>query len=169
MAFTTAATSAATLILCASYLLYHYPPIEIARHGLTALFHVQSVLPAGAAKNWRIAVTSVMHLVPAIDPTKDPYVTRYKPPAKCVAYDHEKKQGSAVLITGGTGFIGIHLIDLLLRTTNRRIYVLVRTKSAGKLQREAARFQLQLPGFEGRVTLLDGDCKRVSLGLPALQ
>ncbi|MBV9870661.1 MAG: SDR family oxidoreductase, partial [Frankiaceae bacterium] len=37
------------------------------------------------------------------------------------------------LVTGGTGFIGRHLVDLLAARDGARVLVLVRPQSAGKL------------------------------------
>eukprot|EP00966_Prymnesium_polylepis_P335819 7391155-Prymnesium_polylepis.1 len=140
---------------------------EVIRWALTALSPLQSSLPPALAKQWRLTITLLFQAIPAIDPGKDPYLTSYELPARC--RPPAAAGQTALLITGGTGFVGVHLIDHLLRTTTRRLFVLVRAKSAGKIQREAARYSLSLPGFDERVTLLDGDCKRADLGLDEAQ
>ena len=144
---------------------------EPLRRALTRLYHLQSSLPPSLAKQWRLAITLAFQAIPALDPGCDEYLTKYEPPARCLPLHGFPVDATrrAILITGGTGFVGVHLIDHLLRTTNRHLYVVVRAKSAGKIQREAKRYKLSLPGFDERVALLDGDCKRADLGLSAAQ
>lgn len=141
--------------------------VDWARRALTWLYHVQDRLPPSLAKQWRLIVTLLLQLIPAIDPTEDPLLVEYSPPS-CTPYDHASKP-EGVLITGGTGLVGVHLIDHLLRTTSRPLFCIVRTRSAGKLRKEAAKYKLTLPGFDARVTLLDGDCKKADLGLSVEQ
>ena len=155
--------------ICVGVLLL-YPPVEPFRRFLTALFGVQSRLPPACAKHWRLAVTLLLNLIPAIDPATDPLLTDYELPATVKPYDEgDPVRSRGVFITGSTGLVGVHLIDHLLRTTDKHLYCLVRARSAGKIQREAATHALALPGFAARVTLLDGDCKRPDLGLSHAQ
>lgn len=140
-------------------------PTEVLRKALTFAYRLQGWLPSALASKWRTAVTLALHALPAIDPATDTYLDSV--PERCEPFEHSS--GGAVLITGGTGMVGVHLIDHLLRTSSRTLYVIVRAKSAGKIQREAAKYKLSLPGFEARVRLLDGDCKRADLGLSAAQ
>ena len=162
-----AATALCILVIAA----YRRPPVEIVRKLLTALYHIQGRLPPALAKSWRLLVTLAFQAIPAVDPLKDPYVTTYKLPSAFKRYDASSANDprDAVLITGVTGFVGLHLLDYLLRTTNLPIFILVRARSVAKLRREAARYQLKLDHFDDRVTLLEGDCKRASLGLSGAQ
>ena len=45
---------------------------------------------------------------------------------------------SRVMVTGGTGFIGHHMIDYLLKNTDHEIVILVRMDFSGILNRLAA-------------------------------
>ena len=159
-------TVAVVIIVCLRVILV--PPVELARKILTALYHVQGVLPAPLAKSWRLVITLAFQAIPGVDPSKDSYITTYSLPAvvKGVAPASEDTRKGA-LITGVTGFVGLHLLDYLLRTTDARVFILVRKRSLGKLRQEAQRYKLSLPGFEERVRLLEGDCKRADLGLSA--
>ena len=129
-------------------LLVYRPPVELLRELFTRLYHVQSHLPAALAKQWRLGATLLLQLVPAMDPAADPYLTAYDVPP-CAAGNGK----SAVLITGATGMVGLHLMDLLLRTTDARVYAVVRRRSLEKLRRDAGKYGLALPQFEGRVTI----------------
>jgi NAD(P)-dependent dehydrogenase (short-subunit alcohol dehydrogenase family) len=64
-------------------------------------------------------------------------------------------------VTGGTGFIGRHLVELLTQRDDARVLVLVRESSAGKL----ARFQQT--EFGERVEPLIGDLTEPHLGVSA--
>ena len=141
--------------------------IECVRKLLTWLYHVQGFLPGPLAKAWRLAITAALHTIPAVDPLTDNYVTKYKLPRVKPLQQNEQRDGT--LITGVTGFVGLHLLDHLLQTTSRKLYVLIRKRSLDKLRREAARYKLSLPGFDARVVLLEGDCKRADLGLTKAQ
>ena len=129
-------------------LLVYRPPVELLRELFTRLYHVQSHLPAALAKQWRYGATLLLQLVPAMDPAADPYLTAYDAPP-CAAGNGK----SAVLITGATGMVGLHLMDLLLRTTDARVLAVVRRRSLEKLRRDAGKYGLALPQFEGRVTI----------------
>ena len=91
-------------------------PREVLRRALVRLYHVQQRLPAPVAKQWRLGVTLLLQIVPAMDPEADPYLTEYAVPA-C---SREAAPGRGVCITGATGMVGLHLMDLLLRTTDAR-------------------------------------------------
>jgi NAD(P)-dependent dehydrogenase (short-subunit alcohol dehydrogenase family) len=58
------------------------------------------------------------------------------------------------LVTGGTGFVGRHLVDRLLAHDDARVLVLVRPASVGRLDR-----------FVGRVEALHGDLTEPMLGV----
>ena len=132
-------TAAAILITVAVVVasLVRCPPTEAVRSALSFAYRLQGFLPAALAKQWRTAVTLALHALPAIDPATDVFLEAV--PERCAPFDHSA--GGAVLITGGTGMVGVHLIDHLLRTTDKTLYVLVRAKSAGKLHREAAKYK----------------------------
>ena len=66
------------------------------------------------------------------------------------------------LVTGGTGFLGRHLLERLLRRPDATVHVLVRESSAGRLGALAA----SLPGGE-RLSPLVGDLSQDGLGLTA--
>ena len=63
---------------------------------------------------------------------------------------------SAHLVTGGTGFIGRHLVEELLKRKDAEIFVLVRPQSKGKLAR-----------WGKRVTPIEGDIASKGLGVSA--
>ena len=143
---------------------------EIARAALTSAFGAEAWLPDSLAANWRTFTTLALQALPAIDPTQDTWVTAYEPPQKrhCKPFEHGEKPGDgAVLITGATGFVGVHLVEHLLKTTRKRLYCVVRARSAGKILQPGTKFGLQLHehGYDERVALLDGDCKQRDLGL----
>ena len=137
--------------------------MEIARQTLTCLYRLHSRLPTALGKKWQLLCTLAFHALPAIDPFADPLLHEYKLPSSVRSLRPDDER-TGILITGGTGLVGLHLIELLLRTTSCKLYVLVRAKSTSKLHREAARYKLTLPNFDERVTLLAGDCKSADLG-----
>jgi thioester reductase-like protein len=78
-----------------------------------------------------------------------------------------------VLLTGATGFLGMELLARYLQRTERRVYLLVRGKSAPAV---AARVQWTLDCLFGaghsyaeRVTAVRGDLTRGGLGLASAQ
>ena len=46
-------------------------PREVLRRALVRLYHVQQRLPAPVAKQWRLGVTLLLQIVPAMDPEAD--------------------------------------------------------------------------------------------------
>ncbi len=78
-------------------------------------------------------------------------------------------QAGDILLTGGNGFLGIHLLDRLLHTTTARIHLLVRatdaTEAAQKVHRAAAEYDIELGPFSGRLSFLPGDLSTPRLGL----
>ncbi len=77
---------------------------------------------------------------------------------------------AAILLTGATGFLGIHLLDVLLRNTQAHIYCLIRKPEDGnpyeRLITTLSEYDLDTRELEPRVTVLDGDICKPLLGLP---
>lgn len=78
---------------------------------------------------------------------------------------------SDILLTGVSGFIGIHLLEELLANTRARIYCLVRSKNAYdgwlKIEEAANRFHVVLqPEAKQRIVLVPGDLTLENMGLP---
>ncbi|MEA2695592.1 MAG: hypothetical protein QOJ16_4979, partial [Acidobacteriota bacterium] len=75
----------------------------------------------------------------------------------------------AVLLTGGTGFLGAYLLAELLRATPARVLCLVRAGSpeegVARLRQPLAARGLWEEGWEGRLEALPGDLARPRLGL----
>lgn len=76
---------------------------------------------------------------------------------------------ACVLLTGATGFVGVHVLAELLRSTPLRVICLVRAgqaESAALRLREAlAAHRLSAPELASRVEVLRGDLKEPRLGL----
>lgn len=79
------------------------------------------------------------------------------------------KQGSAILLTGATGFVGRFLLRELLDATPGKIYCLVRGQSrADSLQRLKSildEWSLWQEGDEHRIIAIQGDIKQPQLGM----
>jgi len=79
------------------------------------------------------------------------------------------RQPADVLLTGATGFFGVHLLRELLATTTARVHCLVRADDPGhgltRIARSAERFELGQLDL-GRVVPLAGDLTQPGLGLP---
>ena len=76
---------------------------------------------------------------------------------------------TAILLTGATGFLGIHLLDVLLRNTGAHIYCVMRmstdSEPYGRLITALSEFGLEARNLERRVTTLTGDICKPQLGL----
>ncbi|MER6046558.1 thioester reductase domain-containing protein [Streptomyces sp. NPDC001793] len=74
-----------------------------------------------------------------------------------------------ILLTGGNGFLGVHLLDRLLRATTARVHLLVRaadaTEAAQKVHRAAAEYDIDLADASPRLRYLSGDLSAPRLGL----
>ena len=80
------------------------------------------------------------------------------------------RQPRAVLLTGATGFLGIHLLRELLTSTTAQVHCLVRANSTARALRRIAQAAQRygLGGLDlGRVVPLAGDLARPGLGLPS--
>lgn len=77
----------------------------------------------------------------------------------------------AVLVTGGTGFVGAYLIHELIARTRAKIYCLVRADSdaaaLGRLRRNAEHYRIWSDAWADRVVAIAGDIGRPRLGLSA--
>jgi NAD(P)-dependent dehydrogenase (short-subunit alcohol dehydrogenase family) len=72
----------------------------------------------------------------------------------------------AYFVTGGTGFIGRRLIQLLLAHRQGKVHVLVREGSTGRLEELIARWELAVgPAAAKRVVPVLGDLRRPLLGV----
>lgn len=75
----------------------------------------------------------------------------------------------AVLVTGGTGFVGAYLIRELMARTRAKIYCLVRadsdTAAADRLRRNAEHYRIWNDAWTGRLVPIAGDIGRPYLGL----
>ena len=80
------------------------------------------------------------------------------------------QQPRAVLLTGATGFLGVHLLRELLTSTNARVHCLVRAAAdvhpLGRITRAAERYGLDHLDLS-RVVPVVGDLARPGLGLAA--
>ena len=78
-----------------------------------------------------------------------------------------------VLLTGATGFLGIHVLSALLERTDARIRCLVRARSdeeaLGRLRQSAGRFRVRLGEVQGRLEVCRGDLASPRFGMTALK
>ncbi|MCP4149520.1 MAG: NAD-dependent epimerase/dehydratase family protein [bacterium] len=80
-----------------------------------------------------------------------------------------------ILLTGGTGYLGIHLLQALLQNTTARIHVLVRGQNAEeageRLQRKFHWYFKDTPyqKYKARISVIAGDIAADSFKLPAKQ
>ena len=76
-----------------------------------------------------------------------------------------------VLLTGATGFVGVHILERLLSDTDLEIILLIRDKKGvGPRERLEASFRAAFPAQvlpEERISVLSGDLSRPSLAVPA--
>ncbi len=74
-----------------------------------------------------------------------------------------------ILLTGATGFLGIHLLEELLLNTTGSIICLVRANDAAaaidKIQQIAVKYHRQIADFIDRITTVCGDIRLPQLGL----
>ena len=75
-----------------------------------------------------------------------------------------------ILLTGATGFVGAHLLNELINTTDAEVFCLVRTSSIGRsayvrLQQTRAEQAIEPSTFNKRVTVLNGNLERARFGL----
>jgi NAD(P)-dependent dehydrogenase (short-subunit alcohol dehydrogenase family) len=84
-----------------------------------------------------------------------------------MAKNRRQKMGRAdgYFVTGGTGFIGRHLIQRLLARPTRRIFVLVRKQSLPRFKKRLAQWHAE----SGRVVPVVGDLTASHLGLAPRQ
>lgn len=79
---------------------------------------------------------------------------------------------SAVLLTGGTGFLGTFLLSELLTQTDATVYCLVRAKDPAdgerRLRERLQAFRLPAPG-QGRLVAVPGDLQKPRLGVSAIE
>jgi NAD(P)-dependent dehydrogenase (short-subunit alcohol dehydrogenase family) len=77
----------------------------------------------------------------------------------------EPGHADAYFITGGTGFIGRHLIQRLLQRPHRTLFVLVRQQSLPRFEERLATWHVE----RGRIVPVVGDLTAARLGLKPLQ
>lgn len=96
--------------------------------------------------------------------TIDPKVINFK--AKITANINKAKK---VLITGVTGFLGVHWLHHLLQNTNCEFYCLVRAQSTEaalhKLKQQMKYYQLEAELNPNRVKIITGSLEELKLGL----
>lgn len=72
-----------------------------------------------------------------------------------------KKEGD-ILLTGATGFLGIHLLEELYKKTDKKIYCLIRKKEKYD---EFLKIYTKIPANNNRIILLNGDITNEKLGI----
>jgi len=76
----------------------------------------------------------------------------------------KEKTNDAVLITGASGYLGMHILFELLETTNRKIYALVRDKDKFNALKYHY-FQNGLEQYQNRFEVIEGDITKNNCGL----
>lgn len=75
----------------------------------------------------------------------------------------------AVMLTGGTGFVGRFLLAQLLQDTDATIFCLVRARSeheaSSRLRATLSKWDLWRDGFERRIVAIPGDLRQPRLGI----
>jgi amino acid adenylation domain-containing protein/thioester reductase-like protein len=99
---------------------------------------------------------------------------RYITPARGMMYQPVKEIRS-ILLTGGTGFLGVYVIAEVLKTTHADIYCLVRPRrgedSKQRIENQMKRYQVWeadeawQSSFENRLQVVDGDVTLPRLGM----
>lgn len=81
----------------------------------------------------------------------------------------EELQPKEILLTGVTGFVGVYLLDALLRQTKANVYCIIRADNEKMLQQKFAanvdKYQLAHLKDNPRIKLLSGDLAKENLGL----
>ena len=72
-----------------------------------------------------------------------------------------KKEGNSILITGATSFLGIHIIRELIKTTDKKIYCMIRNKN--KFEKFIEEFT-ELTPSNPRLIPVNGDITKANLG-----
>ncbi|MCZ8521835.1 MULTISPECIES: thioester reductase domain-containing protein [Paenibacillus] len=93
--------------------------------------------------------------------------------ARCKELEHidllQKTEYAHILLTGATGYLGIHLLSDLLKETNSHIHVLVRGKTQKEAEARLADKWIYYFGFQAldraRVTIVRGDLVQDRFGL----
>ncbi|MEE1928880.1 amino acid adenylation domain-containing protein [Streptomyces sp. TRM 70351] len=74
-----------------------------------------------------------------------------------------------VFVSGGTGFLGVHLVDRLLRAGAERLHCLLRTRDeshgVARMAARMRRYDLDPQHLDGRVTVVPGDLSAERFGL----
>lgn len=122
---------------------------EALREGLVTAWERAETAPKPRRRLLRRAISLALNHLPAVDATRVPWLTYSIPRPRTGGGD------GTVLITGATGFVGVHLLSMLLHETDRRVVCVVRTPE--KLAEMAAEYALTLPHLAERVTFLRGN------------
>lgn len=77
-------------------------------------------------------------------------------------YSLPEKQGNAVMLTGASGFLGVHIIDELIKNTDKKIYCLVRREK--KLE-DAVKEYTNITYPNERIIAVKGDITLPDLGI----
>lgn len=94
-----------------------------------------------------------------------------EPPAVKAAKNRAWKEAQNVLVTGGTGYLGAHIIHELLQETKATVYCLIRVSGgASPGQRLLDTMNFYFPGiqaedFQHRIVMVKGDLSESDLGL----
>lgn len=79
------------------------------------------------------------------------------------------KTTNTVFMTGATGFLGIHLLEKILKNTDNQIRTLVRaknkTEALERIQKTAEKYMLDFSKYKDRILPLCGDMSKKNLGL----
>jgi myxalamid-type nonribosomal peptide synthetase MxaA len=85
------------------------------------------------------------------------------------SYGYHRHPARAVLVTGGTGFVGRFLISELLRSSDTTAYCLIRASStygaSSHLKAALVKWGLWRDEFEGRIVAVPGDMSAPGLGI----
>jgi len=129
----------------------HGSSLEQFREKIVDLWEQSANLSPKRRKALRRAASLALMLLPAVDPTTDPWLKH------SLGTPRAPRTDGSVLITGATGFVGIHLLAFLLQETDRRVVCVVRDPA--KIARIAEEYGLTLPDLESRVSFLPGNMR----------